>query len=890
LNCFGNTLSSLDVSNNIALKALYCSDTQLASLDVSKNLALTALYCSDNTLTTLDVSNNIALTELDCNKNTLTTLDVSKNTALTDLDCYNNTLTTLDVSKNTDLYFLNCSYNTITTLDISNNIALKTLYCNGIQLASIDVSKNTSLTEFNCYNNTLTALDVSNNKALVSLDCSNNTLATLDLRNGKNTALKTFLVTNNPNLYCIRVDDVAWATDNWKSIDSHATFNINCFENYFQAIFKTDTLIGETPLPVKFLDQSSGKPTTWFWEFGDGIKATMQHTEHNFTKPGNYTVRLRVTKDADTSYYSQKITALWPAAVREKINPFAGKARSGAVSFVIDTMAYVGLGRDADSCFADMWQFNPLTDTWTDVAPFPGKARSGAVAFVLNTEVYVGLGENQVSSTLYNDFYSYNPKENTWKQVADFGGTARSNAVAFAIGDTAYVGTGSDSEGATKNFWKYTPNTNQWTEIAGFSGDARSGAVGFEIDGKGYVSGGQDYGFQLSDVQEYNPETGKWIEKVFADANLTFNRATAISEGKTAFICYGDKKKVVSYTPHTNKIEDLGDVLNFEDVREDAVSFFLYGAAYFGLGVTYGDFSDNYAAHYKNDIQHIDLPFVFAPEDILLSNDTLAENSEYGTVIGTFRTVDKTEVDSFTYEITEGFNLFVEKDELKDMGSNYEIDSVYYITVKTTDSEGFTFEKAFTIKVKDINEAPWKLEIVGDTVLSGAPIGTPVGKFKAYDEDTTDTHIFRFDAARSDIDTTFYNIIGDSLLVAGTINKDDLMHDFYVLAIDKGGLELSQQIFIDIIEGVGIRMVESAVNLFDIYPNPVGDVLTIQSKNHEQIITELVLVNAMGKVVSKTEKVYATNHSLRTASMKPGIYFLMVRTEQGTYMQKIVKE
>jgi hypothetical protein len=103
-------------------------------------------------------------------------------------------------------------------------------------------------------------------------------------------------------------------------------------------------------------------------------------------------------------------------------------------------------------------------------------------------------------------------------------------------------------------------------------------------------------------------------------------------------------------------------------------------------------------------------------------------------------------------------------------------------------------------------------------------------------------------------------------------------------------LELSQQIFIDIIEGVGIRMVESAVNLFDIYPNPVGDVLTIQSKNHEQIITELVLVNAMGKVVSKTEKVNATNHRLRTANMKAGIYFLMVRTEQGTYMQKLVKE
>ena len=52
-----------------ALKGLYCSYNQLTSLDVSNNMALTILYCSYNQLTSLNVSNNTALTYLYCYSN-----------------------------------------------------------------------------------------------------------------------------------------------------------------------------------------------------------------------------------------------------------------------------------------------------------------------------------------------------------------------------------------------------------------------------------------------------------------------------------------------------------------------------------------------------------------------------------------------------------------------------------------------------------------------------------------------------------------------------------------------------------------------------------------------------------------------------------------------------
>ena len=48
LNCGGNRLISLDVSQNTALTLLYCHSNQLTSLDVSQNTALRELYCFSN--------------------------------------------------------------------------------------------------------------------------------------------------------------------------------------------------------------------------------------------------------------------------------------------------------------------------------------------------------------------------------------------------------------------------------------------------------------------------------------------------------------------------------------------------------------------------------------------------------------------------------------------------------------------------------------------------------------------------------------------------------------------------------------------------------------------------------------------------------------------------
>lgn len=55
---------------------------------------------------------------------------------------------------------------------------------------------------------------------------------------------------------------------------------------------------------VKFVDNSVGNITNWFWEFGDGSFANKKDTAHVYLKPGQYTVNLYI-KNSQTGCVSQ---------------------------------------------------------------------------------------------------------------------------------------------------------------------------------------------------------------------------------------------------------------------------------------------------------------------------------------------------------------------------------------------------------------------------------------------------------------------------------------------------------------------------------------------------------------------------------------------------------
>ena len=63
------------------------------------------------------------------------------------------------------------------------------------------------------------------------------------------------------------------------------------------AKFTASPTIGIAPLTVQFTDLSSGDPTRYNYDFGDGVNMTGQNPRHTYRYPGVYNVTLTVLKN-----------------------------------------------------------------------------------------------------------------------------------------------------------------------------------------------------------------------------------------------------------------------------------------------------------------------------------------------------------------------------------------------------------------------------------------------------------------------------------------------------------------------------------------------------------------------------------------------------------------
>ncbi|MCX6831735.1 MAG: SBBP repeat-containing protein, partial [candidate division Zixibacteria bacterium] len=62
-----------------------------------------------------------------------------------------------------------------------------------------------------------------------------------------------------------------------------------------QPAFSATPVAGIEPLAVQFTDSSTGNPTSWFWDFGDGNSSPDQNPSHTYYSDSTYDVFLRVT-------------------------------------------------------------------------------------------------------------------------------------------------------------------------------------------------------------------------------------------------------------------------------------------------------------------------------------------------------------------------------------------------------------------------------------------------------------------------------------------------------------------------------------------------------------------------------------------------------------------
>ncbi|GAA4955643.1 hypothetical protein GCM10023314_31740 [Algibacter agarivorans] len=172
------TISFLDISNKGII--------DLTGIEAF--ISLTNLNFSENTITNIDLSDNILLDNLDASNNTLAAIDLSFAPNLRVVNLSNNVLAQLNLDANINVINLNVASNSLTSLNVGLLVNLEILNCSINQLGSLDMTLNPNLKELYCQTN------------LFIQD-------KLNIQNGANQNLVIFSAINNPDLRCILVDD-----------------------------------------------------------------------------------------------------------------------------------------------------------------------------------------------------------------------------------------------------------------------------------------------------------------------------------------------------------------------------------------------------------------------------------------------------------------------------------------------------------------------------------------------------------------------------------------------------------------------------------------------------------------------------------------------------------
>lgn len=151
----------------------------------------------------------------------------------------------------------------------------------------------------------------------------------------------------------------------WTFTDLANNHNIQAIGNatpgQVHVLFNASQRYGEKPLTVSFSsDQSLGSPTSWYWQFGDGVSNTTQNPVHTYVIPGTYTVSLCALNNQTGGYalWNNYITVTDGAVPEPTQTPVPGE-------IIAQFLAYPKTGNDPLTVdFSDKSSGNPVSWNW----------------------------------------------------------------------------------------------------------------------------------------------------------------------------------------------------------------------------------------------------------------------------------------------------------------------------------------------------------------------------------------------------------------------------------------------------------------------------------------------------------------------------------------------
>ena len=184
------------------------------------------------------------------------------------------------------------------------------------------------------------------------------------------------------------------------------------------------------------------------------------------------------------------------------------------------------------------------------------------------------------------------------------------------------------------------------------------------------------------------------------------------------------------------------------------------------------------------------------PTALALDSTSVPEGAAVGTTVGTFTPTDPDGTAPYTYALVTGTGdddnaTFAVSDDTLVTGAVFDVDtkSSYSVRVRVTDAGGLSFERAFTITVTDVNEAPTGPTLSDSHVNENAAVPATVGTLASSDPDVGDGATYTLVAGAGSTDNASFQITGTNLETSAVLDfETKASYDIRVRVTDTGGL------------------------------------------------------------------------------------------------------
>ena len=185
-----------------------------------------------------------------------------------------------------------------------------------------------------------------------------------------------------------------------------------------------------------------------------------------------------------------------------------------------------------------------------------------------------------------------------------------------------------------------------------------------------------------------------------------------------------------------------------------------------------------------------------SPTDLLLSSATLNENIPPGTPIASLSAVDPDANSTFTYSLVSGtgdtdnkaFSITGNQLSIK-ASPDFETQSSYSLRIRTTDQGGLFFDRAVTLSINNLNEAPTALTLSASSVNENVTAGSTVATLATTDPDAANTFSYSLVSGTGDSDNNAFLINGNQLRIKASPDfESKSSYSLRIRTTDQGGL------------------------------------------------------------------------------------------------------